>query len=51
MPKTETMYKTNEVLQRTLRVRYPPGNGRIVLRTELDWDADLKPRSSISSAC
>jgi predicted alpha/beta superfamily hydrolase len=37
------MYKTEAVLRRTLRVRYPAGQGRMVLRTELDWDHDLEP--------
>ena len=31
------------LLRRRLRVRYPAGEGRIVLRTELDWDRDLEP--------
>src|SRR4029453_571266 len=26
-----------------LRVRYPAGEGRVVLRTEQDWDRDLEP--------
>jgi predicted alpha/beta superfamily hydrolase len=38
-------YRTERVLQRHLRVRYPAGRGRIVLRTELDWDRDLEPIS------
>jgi predicted alpha/beta superfamily hydrolase len=37
------MYQTGSVLRRQLRVRYPPGQGRIVLRTELDWDRDVEP--------
>jgi predicted alpha/beta superfamily hydrolase len=37
------MYQTRTLLRRQLRVRYPPGEGRIVLRTELDWDTDLEP--------
>ena len=28
---------------RTLRVAYPAGRGRIVLRTEPDWDWNLEP--------
>jgi predicted alpha/beta superfamily hydrolase len=40
------MYKTQTLLQRKLRVRYPVKDGsRIVLRTELDWDQDLEPES------
>ncbi len=37
------MYATSVLLSRQLRVRYPAGEGRIVLRTELDWDRDLQP--------
>jgi len=37
------MYETQNVLRRQLRVRYPAGQGRMVLRTELDWDQDLEP--------
>lgn len=29
--------------RRVLRVRYPAGRGRVVLRTELDWDRDVTP--------
>ena len=36
------MYQTGTVLGRQLRVRYPAGQGRVVLRTELDWDRDLE---------
>jgi len=39
------MYETQKVLHRQLRVRYPAGHGRMVLRTELDWDRDLEPVS------
>lgn len=40
------MYKTETLLRRQLRVRYPvePGS-RILLRTELDWDKDVEPES------
>jgi hypothetical protein len=42
----EAIYKTETLLRRQLRVRYPVKNGsRIVLRTELDWDKDLEPES------
>jgi predicted alpha/beta superfamily hydrolase len=37
------MYQTETLLRRQLRVRYPAGQGRMVLRTELDWDHDLPP--------
>jgi predicted alpha/beta superfamily hydrolase len=37
------MYQTETLLRRRLRVRYPAGRGRVVLRTELDWDRDLEP--------
>ena len=36
------LYQTGP-LRRTLRVAYPPGTGRIILRTELDWDKDVEP--------
>ena len=39
------MYQTGTLLHRQLRVRYPAGEGRMVLRTELDWDHDLEPLS------
>ena len=30
--------KTGITLERSLRVAYPAGRGRVVLRTELDWE-------------
>jgi predicted alpha/beta superfamily hydrolase len=36
-------YRTESLLRRQLRVRYPAGQGTIVLRTELDWETDLEP--------
>ena len=36
-------YETKMLLRRRIRVRYPAGEGSIVLRTELDWDRDLEP--------
>jgi predicted alpha/beta superfamily hydrolase len=33
---------------RELRVHYPPGSGRVVLRTDIDWDKDVEP-ASVSS--
>ncbi|HQZ15341.1 MAG TPA: alpha/beta hydrolase-fold protein [Vicinamibacteria bacterium] len=41
------MYQTQTLLRRTLRVHYPEGVGRIVLRTELDWDQDV-PADAVS---
>ena len=40
---TEKLYKTREAVRRTVRVRYPSEQGRIVLRTEKDWDKDVEP--------
>jgi predicted alpha/beta superfamily hydrolase len=37
------MYRTNNLLSRTLRVAYPPEAGSLILRTDLDWDKDVKP--------
>ena len=37
------IYKTERALTRTIRVAYPAGRGRMVLRTEQDWDANLEP--------
>jgi predicted alpha/beta superfamily hydrolase len=39
------LYRTERTLTRTLRVAYPAGRGRIVLRTEQDWDKDVEPVS------
>lgn len=36
------LYRTSTVLTRALRVRYPVGDGRIVLRTDADWNRDLE---------
>jgi predicted alpha/beta superfamily hydrolase len=36
------LYQTNALLKRSLRVAYPPGSGRLVLRTELDWEKDVE---------
>jgi hypothetical protein len=43
--KEERLYKTERTLQRRLRVAYPAGNGRLVLRTDQDWDKDIGPIS------
>jgi predicted alpha/beta superfamily hydrolase len=37
------LYKTATTLKRTLRVCYPVGMGKIVLRTESDWDRSIEP--------
>lgn len=37
------LYRTGAPLRRELRVRYPPGRGAIVLRTDLDWERDVEP--------
>jgi predicted alpha/beta superfamily hydrolase len=37
------MYQTQTLLRRDLRVHYPAGAGRMVLRTDLDWDKNLEP--------
>lgn len=37
------MYETDETLRRPIHVYYPGVEGRIVLRTELDWDRDVEP--------
>jgi predicted alpha/beta superfamily hydrolase len=37
------LYRTNVLLTRSLRVAYPQGSGRLVLRTELDWNKDIDP--------
>ena len=42
-PSKTRLYKTERVLNRTLRVAYPPGRGRMVLRTEQDWERNLEP--------
>ena len=36
-----SLYSTTHPLRRTLRVCYPAGHGRMVLRTELDWERDV----------
>jgi predicted alpha/beta superfamily hydrolase len=37
------VYRTDTLLRRELDVHYPAGSGRIVLRTELDWDREEEP--------
>jgi predicted alpha/beta superfamily hydrolase len=43
MPSQTRLYKTERALTRTLRVAYPEGRGRIVLRTERDWNETIEP--------
>jgi hypothetical protein len=42
-PRKQRLYRTERTLTRTLRVAYPAGRGRLVLRTERDWDRSLEP--------
>ena len=37
------MQPINRRFDRTLRVCYPAGSGKLVLRTELDWERDIYP--------
>jgi predicted alpha/beta superfamily hydrolase len=39
----DRLYRTDTRLERTLRVTYPAGRGRVALRTEQDWERDLEP--------
>src|SRR5687768_18615927 len=39
----ERIYKTGTALKRTVRVSYPAGRGKVVLRSELNWDKDVEP--------
>jgi predicted alpha/beta superfamily hydrolase len=34
---------TRAILERTLRVSYPAAGGRLILRTEQDWNRDIEP--------
>ena len=38
-----TMYETQALLRRELRVHYPAGRGRVALRSEFDWERDVPP--------
>ena len=42
-PTKARLYRTERTLSRTLRVAYPPGRGRVMLRTEKDWELSLAP--------
>jgi predicted alpha/beta superfamily hydrolase len=37
------LYKTDATLKRFVRVCYPADRGRLVLRTERDWERDIQP--------
>ena len=37
------LYTTRTTLERTLRVAYPAGSGRLTLRTEQNWEMDIEP--------
>jgi hypothetical protein len=39
----DALYPTDRVLHRQVRVRYPLQDGRIILRSELDWERDVEP--------
>ena len=39
------LYHTEKLLTRQLRVRYPVSEGRIVLRTDLDWEREIEAAS------
>jgi len=41
----EQLYKTETTLKRKLRVAYPAGKGRMILRTDQDWDKNIEPVS------
>jgi predicted alpha/beta superfamily hydrolase len=42
MHSRERLYKTEKTLRRTVTVAYPAGAGRLVLRTEQDWERDIE---------
>lgn len=41
--KKERLYKTQTTLKRKLRVSYPAGKGRMILRTDQDWEKNIEP--------
>ena len=43
--KKEKLYKTATTLKRKISIAYPAGKGRIILRTETDWNKDIEPVS------
>lgn len=36
-------WKLNKKLRREVKIRYPAGRGKMVLRTELNWNKDIQP--------
>jgi predicted alpha/beta superfamily hydrolase len=38
-----SLYTTRATLERTLRVSYPAGDGRLTLRADEDWEKDIEP--------
>lgn len=52
VPKKERLYEIGTTLERTVRVCYPVEQGRIILRTEQDWDKNIEPTAvSEGSTC
>ena len=43
MATKEKLYKTTTTLKRSLRIAYPAGRGKMILRTEQDWNKDIEP--------
>jgi predicted alpha/beta superfamily hydrolase len=43
MQRSDRLYATRTTLERTLRIAYPANAGRMVLRTEHDWEKDIEP--------
>jgi predicted alpha/beta superfamily hydrolase len=41
----DQLYSTRTTLERTVRVAYPAAGGRLVLRTEQNWDRDVEAES------
>src|ERR1051325_5068538 len=41
--KTGRLYETRTTLERIVRICYPVEEGRLILRTEQDWDRDIEP--------
>ena len=41
--KKQTLRTTRAILERTLRVSYPAAGGRLILRTDQDWNRDIEP--------
>jgi predicted alpha/beta superfamily hydrolase len=41
--KKQRLRKPRPILERTLRVSYPVAGGRLILRTDQDWNRDIEP--------